>query len=229
MHLQTIQRFATSYVNVIEDGPLNYVLPLIDHFHRTWQMEAEDFASMFGAAIHSENNRRLWSRRGYQPKEAIMLLSRIDMEQVRVMFRDLFHERQDLESRISKFQMHADALLADYQRKLVKPLLAGHDQSLATITFYLGLRMPEKYTPYDHDGFVRALQIFQVKNIPLVNDYERWLKVTHTLHRILKNVQPLQALWDRMNAPFNCIRSDENKWIAWDFIRFVGYGDQRDI
>lgn len=229
MHLQTIQRFATTYINVIEDGPLNYVLPIIDHFHRTWQLEAEDFATMFGAAIHSDINRRLWTRTGYQPKEAIMLLCRIDQEQVRVMFRDLIHERQDLNSRISKFQMHADALLADYQRKLVKPLLAGHDQSLATITFYLALLMPEKYTPYDHDGFVRALQIFQVINIPLVNDYERWLKVTHTLHRILANMPALQTKWKHIHSPLKGISADENKWIVWDFIRFVGYSVQRDI
>lgn len=229
MHLQAIQRFAANYVNVIEDGPLRYVLPIIDHFHRTWQLEAEDFAAMFGTAIHSDMNRRLWSRTGYQPKEAIMLLSRIDQEQVRAMFSGLFQERQDLDSRISKFQLQADVLLADYQKKLVKPLLAGHDQSLATITFYLGLRMPEKYTPYDHDGFVRALQAFQVKNIPLVNDYDRWLKVTHTLRQILKNVAPLQTIWERMHTRLNGISADENKWIVWDFIRFVSYGDQREI
>lgn len=220
MHLQRIKEHIEAYKKVLPKSPNKHIWIVQETFQKNWNLDAPDLSSMFNQSLDSPINRRLWSRENFQPKEAFSLFIRMEPEQVRLMFKDLFRNEKDVQSRISRFMYYADELLDQYRELRLKPLLAGHDQNQEAVSLYLSMRFPDSSAPYHHESFVYALRDFSVREIPVIPDPARWFKVAKTLYGLLLKDEELPHIY----ADF---RSDQEMYqgetllLAWDFIQFV--------
>lgn len=228
MQLQRIQAQIAAYREGLGQSALRYVWDVQADFQRHWDLGAADLEGMFDRSIQSQVNRRLWNREHFQPKAVMLHFIRLEPDQVRLMFRDLFQQEKDLSGRIGRFRFMADEMLDLYRSRGRRPLLAGHDQNEEAMSLYLALRYPGQCAPYDHGAFVAALRDFQVKDIPVQADVDRWFKVARTLQGFLIKDQALMEayeafLGDRQAYPEGTLL------LAWDFVRFVAWGSPRAL
>lgn len=220
MHLQRIKEQIEAYKKVLTQSPNKHIWIVQETFQKNWNLDAPDLSSMFNQSLDSPINRRLWSRENFQPKEALSLFIRMEPEQVRLMFRDLFRNEKDVQSRISRFMYYADELLDQYRELRLKPLLAGHDQNQEAVSLYLSMRFPDSCAPYHHESFVYALRDFSVREIPVIPDPARWFKVAKTLYGLLLKDSELQHIYADFRSDQEMYQGD-TLLLAWDFIQFV--------
>lgn len=220
MNLQIIQESIAGYTASLHNRPHAHLWSVQQQFQDNWDLQAIDLVEMFDRSLQSDVNRRMWSREGYQPKELMLAFLRLEPHLVHAMFLDLFRKDKDLEGRISRFQHHADELLQDYQARRLKPAYSGHDQDLEIITFYLAMRYPTDYAPYHHEAFVHALSHFKVRELPVVQDPERWMKVARTLLNLMKKNQNLMDRYAEWRLDPGKIQED-TLLLAWDFIQWL--------
>ena len=221
MQLQRIRERIAAYAKAITRSPDLHIWAVQADFQRHWDLDAADLAGMLDRSLNSEVNRRLWSRENYQPKAALLAFARMEPEQVRLMFRDLFREERELHGRIARFRFLADELLAQYREEGRRPLMPGHDIDEAFVTLWLAMKVPARYAPYDHGAFVAALRDFGVKDLPPVPDPERWAKVSRTLQGLLLQDPALVAAYADLRKDPSLYQED-TLLLAWDFVRFVG-------
>lgn len=126
-----------------EDFPIHwdnekYKWEAVKYFQDHWDIQANDFAAMFYDSTSKCGN--LLASSQFQPREMIYKLAKIDQEQVRKMFSDLFDENEDLQHRYLDF--------ANSAKKMTSEHFPGKKnyQSVNAISIYLWLRFPEKYT-----------------------------------------------------------------------------------
>lgn len=127
-----------------------YKWKAIEHFRNNWDVNAQDFCSMFLEAT-SEVDNLLASMRFY-PLRMITEFAKVDPEATRNMFISLFDESTDVFTRIARFELDADKLREKYDTGSWK----NHYQTPNSISTYLWLRYPDKYYIYKYTE-VRAL------------------------------------------------------------------------
>ncbi|MCF8238539.1 MAG: hypothetical protein K9I85_10315 [Saprospiraceae bacterium] len=220
MNLQIIQESITGYTAAFLNRPHAHLWAVQQQFQASWDLQAIDLADMFDRSLQSDVNRRMWSREGYQPKEIMLLFIRLEPHLVHTMFLDLFRKDKDLQGRISRFQHHADELLQHYQDKGLKPAYAGHDQDLQIISLYLALRYPADYAPYHHAAFVHAMSLFRVRELPIVPDPDRWMKVARTLLNLMKKNDDLMDRYAQFRRDPRFFQED-TLLLAWDFVQWL--------
>lgn len=224
MQLQRIRDKLGEYTPMVKATFPNWVWDVQAGFVRHWDPDAGDLAGMIDRSLQSGVSRRLWSRTSYQPKEVLLHFARMEPDQVRAMFRDLFRDDRPLAGRIDRFIYLSGELLDQYREEGRRPLLAGHDQDVGTVMLYLALRYPDQYGPYDHEAFTSALRAFQVKELPVQPDPERWVRVARTLRGIMDQDPAWSKAWQELDAGRF---SNGSPWIVWDFIRYVAFGKDR--
>lgn len=220
MNLQAIQETITQYARVLHDRPNLYVWTVQHRFQHHWDLQSMDLADMFDQSLQSDINRRIWSRQGYQPKEIILQFIQIDPHLVHKMFTDLFHQERDLNGRINRFQFHADELIQRYRELRRKPHYAGHDQDLEIITFYLAMRFPAICAPYHHDAFLSSLVRFQARDLPVIPDPERWMKVARTLLTFQMKNQDLMNQYQMIRKDLSRYQGD-TLLLPWDMALWI--------
>ena len=122
----------------------------IKNFQDNWDINAEDFLTMFNKATDKANN--LLSSMNYYPRGMIQEFIRVDKEAVRAAFINLFDESQSLESRIEKFVNDSETL----RKKYDKGFWRNHYQTHNAITTYLWLKYPDKYYIYKYSLFKKT-------------------------------------------------------------------------
>ncbi len=220
MNLQIIQESIAGYTTEFPNRPNAHLWAVQQQFQECWDLQAIDLMAMFDHSVQSDVNRRMWSREGYQPKEIMLIFLGLEPHLVHAMFLDLFRKDKDLQGRISRFQHHADELLQHYQDSGLKPAYSGHDQDLQIITFYLALRYPAEYAPYDHEAFVHAMSLFKVRELPVVPDPERWMKVARTLLNLMKKNADLMDRYAELRQDSRILQ-EETLLLAWDFVQWL--------
>ncbi len=220
MNLQIIQESIDGYATDFHNRPHAHLWAVQQGFQDHWDLQAIDLVEMFDRSLQSDVNRRIWSREGYQPRELMLTFLRLEPHLVHAMFLDLFRKDKDLMGRISRFQHHADELLQAYQAKGLKPAYSGHDQDLEIITFYLAMRYPADYAPYDHDAFVHAMSHFRVRELPVVQDPERWMKVARTLLTLMKKNPNLMDQYAQLRQD-PAMFQDDTLLLPWDFLQWL--------
>ncbi len=157
-----------------------FIFGVLSRFQEQWDVEASEFADMFGQVFKNEISNTLWSADQYRPKEIMLLMIEQDKEFARFMFKDLFDEQKDFHGRVKRFQFHCDQLFAQVQK--TKPKLSTHyHEDYTMISTYLALRYPEKYTLYDYKMFKGLLSRYGSTNVPTFDDIERYMKLMRSL------------------------------------------------
>lgn len=81
----------------------------VEHFQRTWDIEAEDFAMMLENALKKTSN--LMSSGNYYPRKMITWAAKKEPEKVRELFRDLYDLSKDIKNRIKNFKLGIDEIV----------------------------------------------------------------------------------------------------------------------
>ena len=146
-----LQRYKQDFAeNFNGENDEKYKWEAVKWFQDHWDIDAEDFGSMFKLATDKTAN-LLASGYAY-PRGMIQEFAGADTEATREMFRKLFDESEDLAVRIETFKSDADEIRAKYS----DGNWHKHFQNTNAISTYLWLRYPDKYYIYKYDLYKAA-------------------------------------------------------------------------
>ncbi|MEE0977834.1 MAG: AAA family ATPase [Muribaculaceae bacterium] len=156
----------------------------VQWFQEHWDIDAEDFGSMFETATAKSAN--LLASAHFTPRQYILYLTKYDAEAVRSMFISLYDESQPLELRVDNFMNRAEDLRKKYDTNA-----KNHYQNTNAISTYLWLRYPEKYlifksTEYSTVAEKTGLE-YRIKQNGKVSEMIKGFKMYGELNQILRN------------------------------------------
>jgi len=140
LHL-LIDHYIEKY-DIISDEINNesYKWEAVEHFQQHWNLEAEDFSTMFKEALRKTDN--LIDNKTVQPTAGILEIAKYEPETIREMFQRLYTEDHgDLEAR----QVRVEEFI-DKSKNLLEKYANGKwkfAQDNRAVIFYLSLRYPE--------------------------------------------------------------------------------------
>ena len=142
-----MQGFVTQYKASFAEHRLGssneiYKWKAVKCFQDNWNIDAPDFLAMLRAALAQTGN--LLANMNNFPKGMLEDFAKVAPEDVRGMFRALFDENVDVQTRVDAFAKKAAEL-----RKL-NPAWKQDYQTPNAISTYLWLRYPEKYYIYKY-------------------------------------------------------------------------------
>jgi hypothetical protein len=199
MQVQKIQENFAKYRQFLQSAEAHkrlYLWEIQQHFQNNWDLEADDLAGMYDRSLQSKHTRRHWRRESYEPKQVMMGFMELDADYLRQIFKDLFNERNEIGGRVDRFLFHCNQLMKEYKRK--NPLSIDnrhyHDDGYQMISLYLTLRFPDQYTLYEGNAFRELLIRLGTRNLPQVDDFERFCKISRTLYKLMQREEDLLEL-----------------------------------
>ncbi|MEY3367048.1 MAG: hypothetical protein RI973_203 [Bacteroidota bacterium] len=225
MNLQKLSEAIAAYANFLIANPgynpyWKWEVPL--HFQENWDEEAADFKGMYERCLQNATSRRLWKRENYEPRDMMLKFSALNSEFVRYAFKDLFNESREVEGRADRFVFHCDELLREYKETHPRSVDNSHyhDDDYQMVSLYLSWRYPAQYAPYDFDSFRKLMQLLGARDVPRVNDIDRYFKVMRTLYKFLqKDEKALKIHRQRLKPSLHF--TGETLLAAEDFMRVV--------
>jgi hypothetical protein len=191
-------------------------------FQENWDLDAPDLAAMYDGSLENSTTRRLWKRESYEPKRLMLAFLRMEPEFVRSMFQELFDETKRIELRAGRFVFYCDELLQSYKKANPLSIENNHYHGDYQMIFlYLAFRYPERYAMYDFPNFVHTLEVLGVANLPPTHDLERYVKVTHTLYKLLQKEETLMQL-HRTRLDPKVHYMGPSCLLVYDFFAFCG-------
>ena len=225
MQLKKLQELITQYRAYLKSPKADRLLHLWEsqeNFQSHWLSTTTEWATMYDASLQNAQTRRLWKRENYEPKRMMLLFAREQPDFVKAMFNDLFNEEKSIDGRLQRFVFYCDELLDQYRGNHPATVENNHfhDDQYHMASVYLAFRYPDRYTIYDHQQFIKVLQILGVQDIPIAADFERFAKVTRTFQKFLHKDQSLLDLHnDRLNK--YGYTNSESMLITFDFYQSI--------
>ena len=204
-----------------------YKWEAVKHFQDHWDINADDFYTMFTQATEKTYN--LLASINYFPRGTIRFFARKDPEGTRAMFINLFDESKDLMERVKRFQADAERMKDLYFDDKGKQ----HYQYYNAISTYLWLRFPDKYYIYKFSEYSSAAKELESDFVPkrgrsrenLINCYKLYDEISKKLAEDKELVQTLQsALTD------NCYPDKALKTLTIDLAYYINnyYPEKKD-
>ncbi len=131
----------------------------VKYFQDHWDIDADDFASMFKEATSKCIN--LLDSMNYFPRGMILEFAKVDKEAVRSMFKKLFDESSSVVDRVNQFIVEAEQMRSTYGATAWK----SHYQNVNSISTYLWLRYPDKYYIYKYSECKKAAAVLNSEYI----------------------------------------------------------------
>ncbi len=170
------------------------------HFQNNWDIDTEDFLSMYQQSVNNSQSRRYWQREQFTPKQSMEWFITIDGAFVKMMFQDLFNETKTVSGRIDRFIFYCDEML-ERVREVYKDKINNHYHDIPFVYYYLAMRYPDQYSVYDVGNFNRTLEILKAMNIPKVADPDRYYKTSKILNKYINEDSSINELIiKRLNA-----------------------------
>ncbi|MBR4346218.1 MAG: AAA family ATPase [Oscillospiraceae bacterium] len=172
-----------------------YKWEAVKHFQDNWDIEAENFGTMFKKATDKTFN-LLASGYAY-PRGMILEFAKADDNAVREMFRRLFDESLALSDRVTEFMNTAEELRIKYNDGTWKQ----HYQNTNYISTYLWLMYPDKYYIYKYELFKKCAEVLDDTYRPksngavdnVIGGYRMYDEIRKTLQADGEIRQMLQA------------------------------------
>ena len=187
----------------------------LKNFQDNWNIEAEDFKTMYNNSFNNSISNNLWSNRFWFPKDAMMKLIEYDKEIVRKMFTDLFNENENIDKRVDKFVYHCDQLRDEIIKTDTSFKNHFHDGQ-RIISLYLAFKFPDKYAIYKYTEFKTFMQIVDATDIPGTGEIERFFKIVRTLFNIISQDNEMIDTHKKL-LDENCYKN-QTLMLAQDFI-----------
>lgn len=150
-----IERYS-KIIKVIGEPKEIYKYDAISEFQENWDIDANDFATMFKKSISKVSNLLYQNSWGF----IISAVEHFPIE-TREMFKNLYNENISLEERIFSFQTASQDLLEPLKEILNRDNFNAQ-QDERTISVYLGFRYPEIYTFYKFSYFSEFCKEFNI-------------------------------------------------------------------
>jgi len=122
-------------------------------FNHIFNIQATDFERNLRDALKKVGNLIYVNSIGY-----LLRAAKHFPEEVRKMFKVLYHEEEDLQTRINQFQKMAEELLPAVIEKHGSNL--NHQQDERTISLYLAMRYPDRYPIFKNEIYKVLLDVF---------------------------------------------------------------------
>jgi len=225
VQLNLLNAYFQAYESYLKENQTLYNEVLWDvqtHFSANWDIEAEDFGEMFNSSVQSNISRRLWKFKSGDAKKRMLQFVEIDTEFVRRLFRGLMDQEKDLSYRISHFQFGCQVLMDEFRKLNKKSIETDHYHlNNHMTTLYLSLAQPTIYPVYYSDLFIQFMGNVGVKDLPHLNDYDRFFKVSQTLFKLISKEEglkeiSLEILPEKYHEVGFCqfITTDFYRWVA---------------
>ena len=225
VQLNLLKAYFKAYEDYLQENQTLYNEVLWDvqtHFKANWDVEAPDFSEMFNKSVQSNISRRLWKFKSGDAKKRMLDFAEIDTEFVRRLFKGLMNHEKDLSYRISHFQFGCQVLMDEYRKLNNKSIETDHYHLNNHMpTLYLSLDQPTKYPVYYSDLFIQFMGNVGVKDLPHLNDYDRFYKVSQTLFKLISQEESLmkvclEILPEKYHEVGFCqfITTDFYRWVA---------------
>lgn len=191
-------------------------------FQQNWDREALDWTKMYDASLQNTHTRRLWKREAYEPKQMMLKFIDLSTDFVRNMFDDLYKEEKSIQGRIDRFVFYCDQLLAEYKDKKPHSIENNHyhDDDYQMVSLYLAFKYPAQYTLYRKPYFIAFLKQMGVANLPMANDFERFVKVSRTVFKLMQKQEGLLEIHqNRLNPEKHY--EETSLLVVFDFMEWV--------
>ncbi len=184
------------FLSSSDSGKRLYVWESQRIFQEFWDLETTELVAMFDQSFQNSTTRRLWRREAYEPKEMMLKFIEMAPDFFLQMFGDLFNEDKTIDGRIDRFIFYCDQLLQEYKSQKPHSIENSHfhDDGYQMISLYLSFRFPDQYAYYRYQVFRLFLEKMGVVNLPEVNDFERFVKVSRTVFKLMKKEEDLMTL-----------------------------------
>lgn len=156
------------------------------HFQEHWDLRASDFAGMYNRSLDSQLSRRLWNREGFEPKQQMLALIRMEPEGMRRHFQELLDETLDIDDRVEHFRLACDELMVQHKEQYPLSVETNHyHEDYQMISLYLAFYYPGQYALYYLPHFRALLEKVESPHIPTHHDFPRFVKVARIVDRFL--------------------------------------------
>ena len=177
---------------------------------------------MYDQSLQNTKTQRLWKRENWRPKELMLQLINLEPDFARRIFRKLFDESANIDTRISMFKFGCEELLREFKHQNKRTIENNHYHDDSEMIFlYLTFQFPKEFTFYDYQPFIETLKQLGIQDIPDPYNTERFLKLTKILYTFLKKDEELMAIQQK-RLPVNRFYKDDSKLIVHDFYSFCG-------
>ena len=200
----------------------------IKHFQDRWNLEAENFRTMFEQA--TARTKSLLTTGHNFPRGMIIEFARADDEGTRAMFRDLADESRDLSARVAAFQAAAEAMRVRYNDGTWR----NHFQSTNAISTYLWLMYPDKYYIYKYNLYLETSRELGADYVPWRDGSARTMVRSFAMYDEIRAAivedQELLALLKQALTP-DCYPDPTYRTLMCDFGHYVGryYPHEKDV
>lgn len=132
-------------------GEEKYKWQAIKIFQDNWNIDADDFKTMFEKATADAHN--LLDARYYYPRDSILKFIVEQLEKVKNMFKNLYDESRNLKERIDFFKSESNRILDEHNENNQNNIWKNHFQDDHAISVYLWLKYPNKYYIYKYSVY----------------------------------------------------------------------------
>ncbi len=210
---QVIDKYKANFIVVDQDE--RYKWEAIYTYKKHWNIEAPDFTSMIKASFQDTYN--LLHAGNYYARNTLFEFAEAEPETVRELFRFLYDEEIELESRYHKFR---EAFKKHFNAKN-----KSHYQDLHAVSVYLSFEYPEQYYIYKYSIYKNFAAMIQHENANIIDslaDIEKYEKYTALCNMILDEIiadKRLQSL-SRDRLTKNCYLDENYHLLAMDIAYF---------
>ncbi len=223
MEVKRLQAYIQAFkVYLQKDRNLSelYKWEAMQHFQKEWDIEAPDFVAMYDQSLKSDTTQRLWKRETWRPKEVMIQLLKTDVEFGRRMFRSLFDESQNIETRISMFKFGCEELLQEFKQQHPTTIVNNHyHDDNQIIMLYLTFRFPGQYTFFTFPPFLETLKKMNIKDLPDPYNLDRFFKLTKIMNTFLQRDEELLNA-QRKRLSLKQADASVSKLLVHDFYMF---------
>jgi len=163
-------------------------------FQDNWNIEDPNLLEVYDRSLKNSQTSRLWKDGTYRPKEVMLILGELSPEYLGHIFGDLFNEEKNVADRLDRFIFYCNDLLNEYKIQYPLKIENNHYHDYFILSLYLSFHYPEQYTFYNFDTFKQSLIHLGSRNIPELNDIERFFKISRTLWKFLEKDEEVWKL-----------------------------------
>lgn len=195
-------------------------------FKDNFKIDAENFPEMLERSLSKTDN--LLDGKNYFPAGMIVIFAKNAPEEVREMFRSLYHGSTEVFERIETFKHHSENLLERYG----KPG-DHHYQDEKAISTYLWLNFPDKYYIYKFKDVKKAAEVlesnYQFKKGAFKQNVTNAYQLYDEINAALKKDSELVNLL-KSNLTPDCYSDPELKTLTSDLSFYIchDYSEQKE-
>jgi len=217
---EIIEEYKENFKTIDEEE--RYKWEAINHYKKYWNIEAEDFASMFSEAFKEHYN--LLASSYYYPYAVMIEFAKNKPEEARDLFRTIHDESKSLEERYSSLRTTIEGYVKVVAAEGVLKWRNSF-QDLHAFSVYLTFEYPEKYSIYKYGIFKHFMELIDYHQETFSKDSEinKLANCNALTKRVLEEVVKDEELCSlsRNRLTDKCYQDENYNLLATDIIYFA--------